>query len=280
MSVEDLVTELARLDLDRDQGRLYVQMLQMGPSKARSLAEAAGFSRTKVYRILEKMVESGIATASVQRPTIFRPVPPDEVFDLLARRFERGAERVETARRHLGDRLEDLARDGAGDGQTDEGPTAPSWRIVQGRADAFDEVCRLIEDAETEFLELSTHPMCTTFTAPVRQAWERLVERATDEGLRFRGIFDTDEEARTIIGQWRDTPGLDIRHVDGDRLVRFVVADRSTAILFLVQDPSTGLEADGDVALVTDAPEAVETLLLSFEAAWEGAAPLEDVLAA
>lgn len=286
MNVDDLVAELATL-MPEDEARLYLNLLRGGPTKAGALASATPYSRSKIYRTLDKMVGRGFVQASVQEPTVFTPVPPERLFEIVFCERERAVEDAEAVRHGL---LAPLHRLSAA--SPDPRPGA-SWHLVQGRMDILDEVRDRFRDAREEVLVYSTHPMVTAPNPVVRRLWETVVERSR-EGLRVRGVVgpgaleglgqgprgagEVGDNGAAGPAPWHVLDlgaGLGIRLAPDAPPGHFLVFDRTAVVMSLVADPSRRLHVDYDVALVTDADAFVNTQCALFEALWAAAEPME-----
>lgn len=262
MDTEDIVEQLTAVDLPEDQARLYVEMVRLGSAKARTISDQCGFSRSKTYRLLDDMVETGIVTASVTQPRIYTPKAPDELFDRLRTRWQRGVERTETARERAAGPLETLwGSKEAGD--------EPSWGVIGGRRDILDRTMDLFEAADESVIEFTTHGMCTNFSPPVRQAWETALGRVREDDLAWRILLTVDDTGtrQTIVEMIAGTDAQ-VRSVDPGYLVHFLIVDGEQALLYLDQSPSLGVTSEEDVAIISDTRGLVETLTMFFDLAW------------
>lgn len=262
MDTEEIVEQLTAVDLPEDQARLYVQLVKLGPTKARTISDQCGFSRSKTYRLLDDMVETGIVTASVTQPRIYTPEPPDDLFDRLRTRWQRGVERTETARKRASGPLQRLwGSKEAGD--------EPSWSVIGGRREILDRTMDLFETADESVIEFTTHGMCTTFTPPVRQTWETALGRVRDDDLAWRLLLSVDDPGtRRTIAETIAGTDAQVRSVDPGYLVHFLVVDGERALLYLDQSPSLGVTSDQDVAILSDTRGLVESLTMFFDLAW------------
>lgn len=268
MDKDKIVEQLVAVDLPEDQARLYVEMVGLGPAKARTISERTGFSRSKTYRLLDGMVEEGIVTASVTQPRVYTPEDPDALFDRMRTRKQRGVERAETARKRAAAPLRRMWG-------SEESAEEPSWSIVDGRQDILDRTMDLFESAGTSVVEFTTHGMCTNPTPPVRQTWETALARARD-GVAWRLMLSIpDEETRRRIAGMVAGTDVEVRTVDPGYLVHFLVVDGERALLYLDQSPSLGVTAEEDVAIISDTRGLVESLTMFFDLAWPTAEALE-----
>lgn len=271
MNVDDLVEGLEKIGIDPDLGRLYLHLLRMGPTKAGALSDVASFSRTKVYRLLDAMVEEGFAKASLGTPTIYRPVPPDDLFDRLRVRWTRDGQEIEDTRDQMIDILHDL------EAERHE-PEDPSWRILEGRDRIYDCIAQKLDDARDSIRVMSTHPATVAPRPQVQRLWERAGERA-DEGLHVDAILHLPADRCPWFADWvKGGPNREVRHLDEDHVGHFLLIDRASIVAWLVVDSSSRFAAEGDVAIHTDAPEYLTTQSIFFDCLWERAVPVQETV--
>lgn len=74
---ETAIKNLGKLDLTEAESRVYVHLLKHGTSTAGKLAKISSYSRPKVYEILEKLVNLGLAESFPTRPKRFKALDPE-----------------------------------------------------------------------------------------------------------------------------------------------------------------------------------------------------------
>ena len=74
---EILLKNLEKLGLTEAESSVYVRLLEHGTSTGGELAKISAYSRPKVYEILEKLVNSGLAESFPTRPKKFRALDPE-----------------------------------------------------------------------------------------------------------------------------------------------------------------------------------------------------------
>lgn len=267
MNFDDLVEGLENVGIEPDLARLYLRLLRNGPSKAGALSDISSFSRTKVYRLLDAMVQEGLADASLGTPTIYRPVPPEDVFDRIRARWRRDGREIEDTRDTM---------IGALDGLESERPEPdePSWRIVEGRDRIYEAIAQQVEEAEQSIRMMSTHPVTVTPQPQVRRLWDEAGKRC-DAGLHLQAILHLPADRRPWFTKWtQGGPDREVRHIDADHVGHFALFDDETVVTWLVVDSSSRFAAEGDVAIQTDAPEYRTTQSILFDCLWERSVPV------
>lgn len=63
---DNIIKQLTRYGLTRDEAAVYTQLIQLGKSTALKLHRMSGMPRTKVYRLLEKLVKKSFANEVIE----------------------------------------------------------------------------------------------------------------------------------------------------------------------------------------------------------------------
>lgn len=268
IDLDELVAQLTSLGMEEDHARLYIHLVRAGPSKASTLASLSGFSRSKVYRTLDGMSSEGYAEVQLGQPRIFRAVEPQTLMDRFEDRWARGAERVRSARDQLIEPLGSLAEEPV------SSPDGPSWRIVQGRLSLLDELIDQVEDAEEEVLVAACAEEMSGQAPPLARFWE-VLNRRDDEGPAVRVIVLGGSDPVDLPV----SPAFPLRRVDETGAGCFAVVDRRTLLARAFADAAGSVNAEDDVAILTDAHGSVSQYLVLFEMLWDAAAPDNEVTA-
>lgn len=261
MQVSDLIDRLQRLGFEREEATVYVKLLQNGPSRASTLASLSDLNRTKVYRVLDNLVDRRYASASVGRPTIYRAQEPESVFELLRQDID--------ARRRTLDRVQDdvlapLRKLAGEDHEIDE----PDWNLIEGYPRIYETLHRCTRDTEEEIVLVSNHAITTNLVPFVEEAWETAVERARD-GVSFKALLDLDICRGDRVERWFETPNVDVRHRSIAEPLHYVMFDRELVLQWLVMDPSGSVQMDEGAAILSDAPGLLTGIRLLSDHLWE-----------
>lgn len=265
LKLEHLVEKLERLGFDNAEATIYVKLLQNGPSRASTLASLSDLNRTKVYRVLDDLVDRRFASASVGRPTIYQAEDPEAVFGLLRediRSEERTLDRIEG---ELLDPLEEIS-------DTGHEVDRPDWKLIEGYPRIYDTLHRLIHTAEEEIVLVSNHAITTNLVPFVEEAWEEATERASG-GVNFRALLDLDACQGERVERWFEEDNVEVRHRALEEHVHFVLIDQEQVLQWLVMDPEGSVQMDEGAAILSDAPGLVTAASLLAENLWAGAEP-------
>lgn len=260
MQIADLIEGLETLGLDRDEAEVYVRLLQSGPSKVGTLAEVVDVSRSTLYRLLDDLADRGVVTKSLERPTIYEAEPPEELFDTALHSIERRRTEVEEARDALLDGLtaisgEPLERE------------VHHWHLLEGQAKIRENVGRLIEGATSAVWAVSNQGSRTP--AFGTDAFAQFLQGRTGEGVSVRGLLDP----KSVPAQLPEGKEVEVRRLDTEGNVHFLVVDRTTVVAWLHSEPGNQVSRD-DVAIWTDAPGLVEGHRMLFERLWDESEPV------
>ncbi len=80
----DLETALQSIGLSERESRVYLALLDIGPTTTSKLIRKTGIASSKIYDVLEKLAHKGLVTHIIKNgKKEFHPANPDKMFDLL-----------------------------------------------------------------------------------------------------------------------------------------------------------------------------------------------------
>jgi sugar-specific transcriptional regulator TrmB len=267
MQVSDLVDRLERLGFDPEHATVYVKLLQNGPSRASTLASLADLNRTKVYRVLDDLVEDRYASASVGRPTIYRAQEPERVFELLRKDLEARERTLDRVQDDVLEPLESLAGE-------DHEVSDPDWKLVEGYPRIYETLNRCLRDVEDEIVLVSNDAITTNMVPFVEEAWETAITRAED-GVTFRAMLDLDHVKGDVAENWFEGPNVHVRGIAIDDPLHFVLLDDEFVLQWLVMDPGPSVQMDEGAALLSDARGLLTGARLVTRFLWDQAQPVQ-----
>ncbi|MCW4019345.1 MAG: hypothetical protein NWF00_11825 [Candidatus Bathyarchaeota archaeon] len=83
------VQTLTGLGLTSCQGRVYLELVRMGPSSAKAVSASAQVTRQDVYRIMPTLQKLGLVETVIGSPTLFSAIPIEEGVSILMKRRKR-----------------------------------------------------------------------------------------------------------------------------------------------------------------------------------------------
>lgn len=82
-----IVEQLQKVGLTEYEAKVYSSLLKDHLSSATKLSEKSGVPRTKIYSVLESLEDKGWVKIYSGAPLLFRPVPPDELFEKMRKGY-------------------------------------------------------------------------------------------------------------------------------------------------------------------------------------------------
>jgi predicted DNA-binding transcriptional regulator len=256
-----LVEHLQTLGLERKEARLYAGLCIDGPQRASDLAARAKLNRTETYRALESLMDRGVVSAQLTKPTVYEAVPPEAAFADALRRHEGHRTSLEKAREAAIAQLDRLRDNRA------PGGVKQAYRIVQGRRSILGVVESMLLNMTLGQRVVSTYFAPSNATAANR-ALHATLERA-HAGLRMQMLFCRAEGLEQALGRVLADPRVHVRYFELDTPVRFTIVDEREVLFWLHTDPEPGLQAKGDVAMWTNASHFVRAQGILYDALWQ-----------
>jgi sugar-specific transcriptional regulator TrmB len=85
---ESLVDTLKKFGLTEYEAKVYLALVSLGPSSGKEISQATGIVYSKIYNILNSLIQKGwISYRDDERPKIYVPNPPDVVLSESKRRI-------------------------------------------------------------------------------------------------------------------------------------------------------------------------------------------------
>lgn len=259
----DLAGRLQGFDLDEREARVYAYLVTKGPSRAGDAAAATRLKRTETYRTLQALMERGLVTAELGRPAVYQALPIDTLITGALARHEERRRAIEESREKIHEALAAA--------QAQASPTTRNgYKILQGRRTIYATLEEMLTRASKSHWTATTYLSARNAT-PQNRPYQKLVKRAKD-GLPMRMVLCDTPGIEDIIADLAK-PTIALRFFDQPHPIRFTIMDGREIIFWLVHDPEPGLDARGDVAMWTTAPEFVRAQETLFEAIWERSRP-------
>ncbi len=263
---QEMAEALEVLGMGEEEARIYLHLLQAGPSKVSQLAPYFDISRAKLYRLLDELSRKGFVSKTPERPTVYHPVFPENAFEIGRERLERRHDRFVSVREEL---LETLRRKHRMPG----GPQPTDWDKIESIDRIHEAVQRTVAEAESSLWAASNHEASLSPRLPfVWDLWP-IAEQKTEEGVDVRFLLGPTEQAfdnvpSWVLGQQEETRA---RRIDADSPVHFVLVDEEIVIFWVQTAQAIRGEAGGageSVAVRTNAAGPVATHALLFEQLW------------
>lgn len=89
MSLTYEISTMMDLGLTNNQARIYLALIELGPSKAEEISKFSQITRQDVYRVIPSLQKMGFIESTLSRPMILKPVPLQETLSILVKRKEK-----------------------------------------------------------------------------------------------------------------------------------------------------------------------------------------------
>lgn len=89
---EKVVAKMRELGFTANEAKAYVTLLKNSPSTRYELSKSSGIPRSAIYDVISRLENIGAVSAIYSEPERYIPLPPDELFNLLEKRFESSIE--------------------------------------------------------------------------------------------------------------------------------------------------------------------------------------------
>jgi sugar-specific transcriptional regulator TrmB len=283
---QEVVSRLQELGLNLYESRAYLALVRGGQLTANGVGHLALIPQSRTYDTLESLKAKGFAMSTPSTPRLYTGLPFERI---LATQYESRKEEIqarisrahEEAQQRL-DRLTDaytrLREELGGDTRQTQSEAEPVW-VLEGRENIERMVVSLVQGARKELMRITRPPDLVGDRQfdpfYLRMANWRYVGEAADRGVRVRWLSLTRELPSYPGLKVREPPERRYFERDEDVLEKFVLADRGSVVLNLY-DPR--LSAFGSIAMMIRSETAYAVFREHFEAMWEKAKPLTEVL--
>lgn len=216
MDEEDAVEALTRLGLTTYEARVFVALQQLGTGSASDIAEITAVPRSQVYGAAEDLQSRGLLDVQQTRPTVYRPVSPEE------------------AERRLLSQLESVGQDAfaylddvRGSADNDEERSEAIW-TVRGQPNVRDRVIDLIGDADKRVVYGTPDPelLEAELLAALQAAAEDGIDVTviSDEPAVLGAVPESIETVRQPADDQPDVSTARLLLVDSDTLLMGVIS--------------------------------------------------------
>jgi len=99
--VEEIIKTLQRYGMDKDESRVYINLLAQGPEGAGIIAKRLGLNRVRVYRILKRLEAKGVVKAVLGRPVRYVAISLEEAINKFIESERKKIQLMEAERKKL-----------------------------------------------------------------------------------------------------------------------------------------------------------------------------------
>ncbi|GEM_PF-2246564 len=256
-----LIDNLVVYGLSPVQAQVYITLLKIGRSTAKSISINSDTNRVDVYRALKRLSKLGLVEQILSSPISFTAVEPDHALDILVDAKSSEIDRLRSGKAYLKKRLEMLSLDGPVSRSEKRGTEEELFVKVLSGDQVFRRLKSLLTNSRSEVMAVFSPRSLILYD---RIGIPELERERVASGIRIRAVTSiTKENYREAINYSR---AVDLRHSDQlSSHLRYTVVDHSTLLLPVGEPPTSLAEA---TALFTDSKALIVGLIDDFEKLW------------
>jgi HTH-type transcriptional regulator, sugar sensing transcriptional regulator len=273
----ELILQLSSiLDLETVEARIYLNLLRLGPVTASALAKELDVDRTKTYRTIDKLLNMSIVSTTISNPKLCIATKPEEVLKIVLQKKQDEINRVEKIGKEVIQKINKIV-------PITDGHYVPTFRTVQGRANIYSHVEKLLEDSSgTIYIVTTTEDILRMYHTAIPEKIKECIGNGgtvkilTDaDDKKFLPLIDRLKPTETRLGKLPSKGRIIVE--EGKQMV---MSDVMNASDFTNSENSRStidtfsLGSDSDFALWTNSAEMVNNIFSLCKFLWRTSKPL------
>jgi len=274
----ELILQLSSiLDLETVEARIYLNLLRLGPVTASALAKELDVDRTKTYRTIDKLLNMSIVSTTISNPKLCIATKPEEVLKIVLQKKQDEINRVEKIGKDVIQRINKIV-------PITDGHYIPTFRTVQGRANIYSHIEKLLEDSSrTIYIVTTADDILRMYHTAVPEK----IRECIDKGGTVRILTSTDNNKFIpLIERLKPTETRLGKLPSKGRIIveegkQMIMSDVMNASDFANMENSRtfndsfNIGADSDFALWTNSAEMVNNIFSLCKFLWRTSKPLK-----
>jgi len=274
----ELILQLSSiLDLETVEARIYLNLLRLGPVTASSLAKELDVDRTKTYRTIDKLLNLSIVSTTISNPKLCIATKPEEVLKIVLQKKQDEINRIEKIGKDVTEKINKIV-------PITDGHYVPTFRTVQGRANIYSHIEKLLEDSSgTIYIITTSDDILRMYHTAVPEK----IKECIDNGGTVRILTSTDNNKFIpLIERLKPTETRLGKLPSKGRIIveegkQMIMSDVMNASDFANMDNSRihhdsfNIGADSDFALWTNSAEMVNNIFSLCKFLWRTSKPLK-----
>jgi len=274
----ELILQLSSiLDLETVEARIYINLLRLGPVTASALAKELDVDRTKTYRTIDKLLNMSIVSTTISNPKLCIATKPEEVLKIVLQKKQDEINRVEKIGKDVIQRINKIV-------PITDGHYIPTFRTVQGRANIYSHIEKLLEDSSrTIYIVTTSDDILRMYHTSVPEK----IKECIDKGGTVRILTSTDNDkfiplierlkpTETRLGKLPSKGRIIVE--EGKQMIMSDVmnaSDLANMEKTRTFNDSFNIGADSDFALWTNSAEMVNNIFSLCKFLWRTSKPLK-----
>jgi len=251
------------LDLDDLEVKVYLNLLRAGPITASALAKELGIDRSRMYRIVNKLVSRKIISTTLSSPKLCIAVNPHDALKIALEKKEDEVNKIKKSAKVIIDKINNEIT-------TNHTNSVPTFRVVQGRQNIYTDIAKLIENT-TDVIYI-----VTTLDDVAKMYHSTIPEKISiceKNGGKVRLLVDmNDPKLARFVKRFNATETKIAKLPSKGRMV--VQKDKQ----MIMSDSAATFQnsnSDSDFSLCTNSVEMVDNIFTLCSHLWNSSKPLE-----
>ena len=274
----ELILQLSSiLDLETVEARIYLNLLRLGPVTASALAKELDVDRTKTYRTIDKLINLSIVSTTISNPKLCIATKPEEVLKIVLQKKQDEINRIQKIGNEVIEKINKIV-------PITDGHYVPTFRTVQGRANIYSHVEKLLEESSgMVYIVTTSEDILRMYHTAIPEKIKECINNGgtvrvlTDaEDKKFFPLIERLKPTETRLGKLPSKGRIIVE--EGKQMV---MSDVMNATDFATNESSRptsdsfSLGVDSDFALWTNSAEMVNNIFSLCRFLWRTSKPLK-----
>jgi len=274
----ELILQLSSiLDLETVEARIYLNLLRLGPVTASALAKELDVDRTKTYRTIDKLLNMSIVSTTISNPKLCIATKPEEVLKIVLQKKQDEINRVEKIGKDVIQRINKIV-------PITDGHYIPTFRTVQGRANIYSHIEKLLEDSSrTIYIVTTSDDILRMYHTAVPEKIKECIDKGgtvriltSTDNNKFIPLIERLKPTETRLGKLPSKGRIIVE--EGKQMIMSDVMNASDLANMensRTFNDSFNIGADSDFALWTNSAEMVNNIFSLCKFLWRTSKPLK-----
>jgi sugar-specific transcriptional regulator TrmB len=255
---EGRIETLIELGLTAIQAKIYLSLLQTGPSNAKNLAATMGTSRPDVYRIIEELHKDGVIEKLLTKPAVFKAAPADQLIEsLLKRKLEAQKELNKKSNELLTDLLNNQI-------EKESHETGIDFIVIQGKDATFQKLKEALSKVQTSVYVITSQRRFSEAVIEFHGLYGAALKRGVKIWIATENHIPQ-KKALRIMKSLMKNPNFEVKYFTGPPSAHVAIFDSKDAYSTM-SNPTISLDAS--TCLWSRNASFVELVQSYFEKKW------------
>lgn len=232
-SEENIINTIRQYGMNDYEARAYWTLLKHGSLTAREVAELANLPASKIYVVLNELMNKGVIATVLGRPKKYKPIQLSDALDKL---IEYKRRRCEIEIKNLTKNKEILEKYISEIQVTvPEKEESEFFQEIRGREFVHKKIIEMIDSTEEEFIAItSANGLYRAF-----KVHKEALERAKKRGVRLRYMTPVNNENIDVAREFSKI--VELKAIE-KAPIKMSIWDKKETILFQIEPDDLGLE--------------------------------------